>query len=392
MPPAPPNFFPANRRRQRLDPTRHLQGRELWNSVRLYASESHYDTTQASSPQTANQSNMSNNVKWFIALLQAIAYEIQPFRIKPALQHVKVFILCNENENNNLKGFVSNVIERCTSILASIVKVFNVLYQHAKQMDIKSFASFFSDNKSVLAKSTTIIIALRIYYSILLYLHELLHIGPIIIILTLSSLLYTIGLGDNTGAGSGIPSAYSVFNRSFRRIMGTVDGEELARQYAGGMAAGALNNNQNNGGNNGDNVDGVIWNENNNNAAQEEEEEQNLINERRRQRRLERLQQRSNENGEVAANAHVATLDDNDEEEDNDDQDDIDDRGDNAAGRRVSGKKARRKNNLEHRREIQRQRQATANVDIRMLGTEDRGELQEPLLFEEMQLSPALSL
>ena len=210
MPPAPPNFFPANRRRQRLDPTRHLQGRELWNKVRFYSSESQYDTTTNNNNtyQTANQSNLSNNIKWFIALLQAIAYEIQPFRIKPALQHVKIFI-CNEDESNNLKGLVSNVIERCTAILSTIVKIFNVLYQHAKQMDIKSIVSFFSDNKSVLAKSSTIIIALRIYYSILLYLHDLLHIGPMIVIVTLLSLLYTIGLGDNTGAGSGIPSAYS---------------------------------------------------------------------------------------------------------------------------------------------------------------------------------------
>jgi len=384
MPPAPPNFFPANRRRQRLDPTRHLQGRELWNKVRFYSTESHYDTTtnNNTTSQTTNQSNVSNNIKWFIALLQAIAYEIQPFRIKPALQHVKVFI-CNEDESNNLKGIVSNVIERCTSILSTIVKVFNVLYQHGKQMDIKSIASFFSDNKSMLTKSTTIIIALRIYYSILLYLHELLHIGPIIIIVSLLSLLYTIGLGDNTGAGSGIPSAYSVFNNGFRRIMGTVDGEELARQYAGGMAGALNNNNQNNRGDNGGNVDGVIWNENNNNVAQEEEEEQNLINERRRQRRLERLQQRRNENGEEEANAQVQTHDDSDEQDDNDEQDDTDNRGDTAAGRRVSGKKARRKNNLEHRRELQRQRQLAANVDVRALGAEDRGELQEPLLFEE---------
>ena len=376
MPPAPPNFFPANRRRQRLDPTRHLQGRELWNKVRYYSTESQYDTTNTNnaSSQTTNR----NNIKWFIALLQAIAYEIQPFRIKPVLQHVKVFI-CNEDESNNLKGLVCNIKERFTTILSTNVKVFNVLYQHAKQMDIKSITSFFSNNKSVLAKSTTIIIALRIYYSILLYLHELLHFGPIIIILTLLSLLYTIGLGDNTGAGSGIPSAYSVFNNGFRRIMGTVDGEELARQYAGGMAGALNNNNQNNNGNGG-NVDGVIWNnENNNNAEQEEEEEHNLINERRRQRRLERLQQRRNETGGNDVLEEVPTQDDNDEQDD----DDIDDRGGTAAGRRVTGKKARRKNNLEHRRELQRQRQLAANVDVRMLGMEDRGELQEPLLFEE---------
>lgn len=379
MPPAPPNFFPANRRRQRLDPTRHLQGRELWNKVRFYSTESHYDTTDNNASNTQNQSNVSNNVNWFIALLQAIAYEMQPFRIKPALHHVKVFI-CNEDENNNLKGLVSNVVERCTSILSTIVKVFNVLYQHAKQLDIKSIASFFSDNKSMLAKSTTIIIALRIYYSILLYLHELLHIGPMIIIASLLSLLYTIGLGDNTGAGSGIPSAYSVFNNGFRRIMGTVDGEELARQYAGGMAGALNNNNQNNRGNGG-NVDGVIWNDNNN--AAQEEEEQNLINERRRQRRLERLQQRRNENGEEEANAQVQPHDSDEQEDDNDEQNDAENRGDTAAGRRVTGKKARRKNNLEHRREMQRQRQLAANVDVRALGAEDRGELQEPLLFEE---------
>ena len=132
-------------------------------------------------------------------------------------------------------------------------------------------------HKILLAKSFLTIIALRLYYLTVLYLHELLSAGPLVIITTLFTILYTIGLGDNTGASSGIPSAYSVFNRGVQRILGTVDGEELARQFAGGMAAVQAGGGNNNG--------GIVWmmqheNERNRQRANAiEEEDQNENNE-----------------------------------------------------------------------------------------------------------------
>ena len=187
MPPPPPNFFPATRRRQRLDPTRHLQGRELWNKVRFHSSATRYDNSNSSSDDSSCSSffNLNNNnVKWAISLIQAIAYEIQPFRIKPTLHQIKVFI-CNEDDNGGLKQLATSIMEYITSIVSIIIQVFKLVYNNVKQMDVKSIIAFFTDNKSILTKLTFIIIGLRIYYHALLYLHDMLHIGPLVLIVTL---------------------------------------------------------------------------------------------------------------------------------------------------------------------------------------------------------------
>ena len=356
MPPPPPNFVPINRR-QRLDPTRRLQSRELWNKVRYHSSAHKFDNTSSNNDH-GSSSKFSNNIQWAISLLRAIAYEIQPFRIKPALHSIKRFI-SNENDENGatLKQIFTTIIERLTSMLYFIQKLLQLLNQQIKKFNLQSTIQFVSTYKSSITKSTFLLFALRLYYKALLYLHDLLHIGPVLIICTLLVLLYTIGLGDNTGAQSGIPSAYSVFNRGMRRIMGTVDGEELARQYAGGMAAAGgdgMNHNDD------DDGYGIIWEENNQDeVGEEEEEEQNLINERRRQKRLERLQQRRVEEDGAQNDNTDAQLPEQDENDVTQQQQQ--DEAAAVAVARKSSKKARRQN-LEVRREMQRQRQAAAGL------------------------------
>lgn len=166
------------------------------------------------------------------------------------------------------------------------------------------------------------------------------------------------------------------------RILGTVDGEELARQYAGGMAAardGGMNHQEQRRMDD----DGELDFENRGGWIGEEEEE-NLVNERRRQRRLERLQQRRNEEGVVvdqdglnAVNDDTLAHQQHQLEEDDangtneedapllaDDSNQINTAETEVAGAvsaRKSGKKARRRN-LEHRRELQRQRHAAAEM------------------------------
>jgi len=56
--------------------------------------------------------------------------------------------------------------------------------------------------------------------------------GPILLILTTLVAIFTIGLGDNQNQ-QGL-SAYSVFNRGFERIMGSVDADALLAQHVGG--------------------------------------------------------------------------------------------------------------------------------------------------------------
>jgi hypothetical protein len=76
-------------------------------------------------------------------------------------------------------------------------------------------------------------------------LHRLFYAGPIIIILTAMIIIWTIGLQDNdnnkkTGGGVFL-SAYSVFNRHCRSMLGSLDADALVEQYVagggGGMAA-----------------------------------------------------------------------------------------------------------------------------------------------------------
>jgi hypothetical protein len=149
------------------------------------------------------------------------------------------------------------------------------------------------------ARSFAIFAALTACCRALVYLHDLLAIGPIVVILTLLVPMYTVGLGDNTGTGGGIPSAYSVFNRGMRRIMdhghgrrgGT--GPSVRRRRRGGyMAASAAKNcdyvalDDDN-----DPDGGGIWYDDGDGDIR------NPINERRRRRRLERLQRRGGDDG-----------------------------------------------------------------------------------------------
>lgn len=191
-------------------------------------------------------------------------------------------------------------------------------------------------------------------------------------------LLYTVGLGENTGAASGIPSAYSVFNRGVQRLLGQEDAEVLANQFvraaAGrGLDAGGVRRDGRGfqGGN--------FWVEDNDDVV-EEHDEHDIVNERRRRRRLERLQRRAGDDDTeedhmlAEDETHNIEADYNIEDEDPNTNDESN--GSTAA--RKSGKKARRRN-LELRREMQRQRQAAAalgfganNAEIREMDAMDR--------------------
>lgn len=380
-PPLPNNFLPANRRRQHLDPTRHLKSRELWNQVRFHASShhSHNSTNNNSQQQQAQQWQQgeqdvlsSSRLQWALALFRAITYELQPFCIKPLLRRIRIFI----SEEEGLPQLSASLLN---STLSFGVGVWKILHQRLQQTSFQSVQSYLKNNQ-LLLHSGGYLLLLRCWYHLVVYLHDLLHVGPILVLLTLCILMFTIGLGDNTGAATGIPSAYSVFNRGMQRILGTMDAEELARQYAGGamIARAGVLNNQNQQHHNlvdgNDIVDNGNFFERNDNEEQQEEseeEEQPLVNEQRRRRRLERLEQRQ----QIDEALHGG------DDENNNNHDNGADQAPNqapmpnnnegnaviaaaaanttAAVSKKSGKKARRQN-LELRREMQRQRQAAA--------------------------------
>jgi hypothetical protein len=131
-------------------------------------------------------------------------------------------------------------------------------------------------------------------------------------ILTALAAIFTVGLGEESANPHRI-SAYSVFNRGFQRLMGSVDAENLLQQHVGGGMMGVLPNNNP--------ADGLA--------------------------RMPRHQ--------------LVGDDDDDEEDDDDDQAEQPDNQRNGGPSRKSGKKARRRD-LQQRRELQRQRRAAMEM------------------------------
>lgn len=364
MPPPRPNFLPPNhlRRQRQLDPTRQLKSRELWNQVRFHSTPLRSDSASSSNETS------SNTWKYYQSLTRAILYEIQPFRIKPALRYVRVFLF----EGNGLTEFFIVCIQRGKIAGSFIHCRTQYIYEFAKTINVKSIRSVLQVNSHIFRYGVFSCVGLYIYCRILSYLHELLHAGPMVFIMTLLVLLYTIGLGENTGAASGIPSAYSVFNRGMLRLFGSEDAEQLAHQFvhaaAGrGLAAGARRNGVGFQG-------GQFWVNEDEDIGEDLIDVQDAVHERRRRRRLERLQRRNGRDDdavvrgdaqEIQAVGNIlleqsnnnAELDTAREDEPPNKQ-----RNENAQARK-SRKKARRRN-LELRRELQLQRQAAVALEF----------------------------
>lgn len=174
----------------------------------------------------------------------------------------------------------------------------------------------------------------EISLSCLLASRRLLDAGPLLVIITALVAIFTIGLGD-TATRDGL-SAYSVFNRGFERILGTVDAEALVQQHVGGAMgmAGAIGN-----------------------APREVEPLP-------REPVARRQQQDDDDGGE----------------------DDIDNENDGSETRgtsRKSGKKARRRN-LEQKRELQRQREAAIAMGFTGNGGQEEMMAMQRLLEEQI--------
>ena len=152
--------------------------------------------------------------------------------------------------------------------------------------------------------------------------------GPVVLILTALTLIFTIGLSDDENRGG--LSAYSVFNRGFEQLMGSVDADSLLAQHVGG---------------------GMMMNMNNHNhAADERPERDNVAPPRRPRHQVE-------DNHDALANEDEG----NDAHEQHNDNDQNNNNNNNRA--RKSGKKARRRN-LDQRREIRRQREAATQIGL----------------------------
>mmetsp|Transcript_7024 Transcript_7024/g.9918 ORF Transcript_7024/g.9918 Transcript_7024/m.9918 type:complete len:294 (+) Transcript_7024:220-1101(+) len=176
-----------------------------------------------------------------------------------------------------------------------------------------------------------ILLGIILYCYMVRFIHTVLDAGPAVLMITALIGIFTIGLGDGSTNGDGV-SAYSVFNRGFQRILGSIDVEALVAQHVGGvMGAGVAG------------VGGGM----NNDIDQDHDDDRHR---RRGGGRRHRAQE--------AAAGGVARAPDNDAENDDPPDNNNNNNNNNNNGRaRKSGKKARRRN-LEQRRELQQQRQA----------------------------------
>ena len=166
------------------------------------------------------------------------------------------------------------------------------------------------------------------YYYFVRWIHRTLDAGPLVVIATAMTAIFTIGLGDGNGEGV---SAYSVFNRGFQQILGSVDVEALVQQYAGGGLAV---------------------------QAQQAQAQGNMV---------DREYAREAPPAAAAAAAHA------DENSDADDDDDPQDGRNNRARRsnKKNRNRDRRQRDAEVRREMERQRQAAAAMGFGGDGDED---------------------
>jgi hypothetical protein len=166
-----------------------------------------------------------------------------------------------------------------------------------------------------------------------------------LVILTCLGAIFTFGLGDNANP-DGL-SAYSVFNRGFERIMGSVDAEALLQQHVGGGFVGAM------GGMGGG------------------------------------MPEQEDHRPPAAAVAHPRGLqavleDEGDWNSDDDNQDDDNDgQGNNRGVARKSGKKARRRN-LEQRQELRRQRDAARALGLHGDGDPDDQVAMQRLIEQQI--------
>lgn len=177
------------------------------------------------------------------------------------------------------------------------------------------------------------------YYWFVRFVHEALDAGPIVLILTALTLIFSIGLSDEENRGG--LSAYSVFNRGFEQLLGSVDADSLLAQHVGGGFMMDMNPNH-------DDPD--------------------------------RNRNRFRENAEPP-NRNIPDNDDRDREAANEGEEgneNIPRQNNNNHRARKSGKKARRKN-LDQRRDLRRQREAAMQMNLEGGGAEDAVEVQRAI-------------
>lgn len=147
---------------------------------------------------------------------RAILYELQPIRFSQVDFHTWYATILSFVRY--LRKFATTTIPFILSSAYSLVK------------------------KSTLRQKGMVLVAVAYYYFIR-WVHHALSAGPFVLMISALFAIFTIGLGDTADGGL---SAYSVFNRGFQRLLGSVDTDALLAQHVagGGMMMMAMNQQQ----------------------------------------------------------------------------------------------------------------------------------------------------
>jgi Uncharacterized conserved domain (SAYSvFN) len=236
------------------------------------------------------------------SLCRAILYELQPIRLSEIRTHFDDAALLT-GMNSKALALVTGTRLFCLTTMPCLAK--NLFSMISNDMTVKHW---------------TMVTAVLFYYLLVRWIHHVLEAGPVVLIVTALVAIFTFGLSDEANDGHTL-SAYSVFNRGFQRILGSVDAEALMAQHlGGGMVVGMLA------------------------PAVDNEDEPVRRPQRPEPRVMAPRQQQQQQQQEVEEDAPLG-----------------DRRGDEAPANqnrpRLTGKKARRRD-LEQRREMRRQREA----------------------------------
>lgn len=254
----------------------------------------------------------------FFATIRAILYELQPIRFSQV----------------NWRKMINTAIDFVRLILRGLSYLPGILVALSKFLWQRKIGCL-----GVLA-----------YYLAVRWIHEVLEAGPMVLMFTALIGIFTIGLSDDADNPEGL-SAYSVFNRGFERLLGSVDAEALLAQHVGMGPGAALP---------------VGVNGNDDDAP--------------RQRLRPRRQERAAVPRAEGRQDHI-----NDDAEGNEGDNQVDPQPTNNRARK-SGKKARRQN-LEQRRDRQRQREAAMALGMQDAQTEQ--EMIEMQRLIEQQIAEA---
>lgn len=145
-----------------------------------------------------------------VSHVRALLYEIQPVRISAVLSHLPQWRVGGKKKLKECMDWVQQYAPEAIRWIHDLV-LHRLTWKHALGL-----------------------LLCLAYYAVVRWLHATLNAGPIVLIVTMLVLIFTVGLGDDDVDGY---SAYSVFNRGFQRLLGSIDENDLVMQHVGGAAA-----------------------------------------------------------------------------------------------------------------------------------------------------------